>query len=237
MIQEKTVQKKALNYLKKRYSNWWLKKKIFSAEEVKTKRIFGGKRADGLLVFQKWITRKPYVVSLEAKSIKTLPAIRPYRDIRRWRYNCLRYMLFISLGTGLFFLAGQASNLSELLIPILWCGFVGLALGLLTWNHSSNKMIDVIDQLEQYPANEQWLAFSKDAYEALNKDSQSTLKNICRNRGIGLLLIGKQNWLKVVCQPKARRTWFLETRGGWQWIKDYLIYYSKEQEIRTYLLN
>lgn len=232
MLLEKTVQKRALGYLETYYNNRFLRRKIFTAEEVTTKRTYGGKRADGLLVFQGRITGKPYVVSMEAKSIKTLPAIEPYQDMQRWWYNSLRFGLFVGLGSGLLYLAGQAQTVLDILLPIIWSLFAGIAFGLLTWRSYRHKTVDVITQLKQYPANEQWLAFSKDAFLALTVPKQQSLSTICKYRGVGLLLIGKGKEIQLLNKPDGRWYWFWDSRIGWQWISDFLIYYSREKEIR-----
>ena len=235
MIQEKTVQKRAICFLENYYNNRFINRKIFAAKEVRTKRIFGGKRADGLLAFQSWFSGKPYVVSMEAKSIKTLPAINPYPDFRRWLWNSLRFGLFLCLGSGLAFLAASGRDNVAIFVPILWCLLAGVAFGLLTWNSYRHQTIDVITQLKQYPANEQWLAFSNDAFQALTDEKQQMLTTICKYRGIGLLLINKKNQAILVHKPKRRFSGFLEKRGQWRWIRDYLDYYSKGEEIRRFI--
>jgi len=235
MLLEKTVQKRALTFLEKYYNNRFVSRKIFAAAEVRTKKVFGGKRADGLLAFQGRLTGKPYVVSMEAKSIKTLPAIKPYQDMRRWLWNSLRFGVFLCLGSGLAFAYLQEQHDLSGLIPLLVCILAGLSFGLLTWNSYRHQTVDVITQLKQYPANEQWLAFSKDAFKALTEEKRKTLQKICQYRGIGLLLIGTNATTEVLSKPKKRWYWFLDARGNWQWISDYLIYYSKEKEIRNFL--
>ncbi len=231
-LQERTVQKRAMNFLKNYYDRPFFKRKIFAGREVKTKPVFGGKRADGLLAFQNWFWGKPYVVSMEAKSIKTLPAIRPYQDHRRWLYNSLRMGLWLGLGSGLFYAYAQEAHELNVAVPIAFMLFSGLAFGLLTWSHCRHKTVGVISQLKQYPANEQWLAFSWDSFCALTKEKQKILKAVCKFRGIGLLLIEKNNEVTILSKPKRKWSWFWEARGGWRWVSDYLVYYSKEQEIR-----
>jgi len=235
MLLEKTVQKRAMTFLADYYDNRLLRRRMFAAEEVRTKKIFGGKRADGLLAYQSRLSGKPFVVSMEAKSIKTLPAIKPYHDWGRWLWNSLRFSLFLSFASGLAYLALQGQTNVEILVPILWCLCAGIAFGLLTCNSYRHQTIDVITQLKQYPANEQWLAFSKDAFAALTIEKQELLTTVCKYRGIGLLLIGRNNATDLLQKPKRRWSWIIETRGGWQLIRDFLVYYSKEQEIRQFI--
>ncbi len=231
MLQEKTVQKRAMSFLENYYDNRLMRRKMFIAEEVRTKSVFGGKRADGLLAYRSRLSAKPFVVSMEAKSFKTLPALKPYQDMQRWLWNVVRFSVFLFMGSGLFYFVGQGTANADIYIPIIWCLLAGMAFGLLTWNSYRHQTVDVITQLKQYPANEQWLAFSKDAFAALREEKQRLLKTVCKNRGIGLLLIGKKQEVDLVNKPKKRWN-FIERRGGWQWISDYLVYYSRELEIR-----
>ena len=234
-LQEKTVQKRAMDFLKNYYHSKFFRRKIFVGQEIKTKRAFGGKRADGLLAFKNWFLGKPFVVSLEAKSIKTLPAIKPYQDYRRWLYNSLRMGFFIGLGSGIFYIYTREMYGISMAAPLIFVLLSGFSFGLLTWSHSRHKTIDVITQLKQYPANEQWLAFSWDGFRALTAEKQKMLQSVCQFRGIGLLLIEKNNGTTVLSKPKRKWSWFWETRGGLKWIPDYLVYYSKEQEIRKFI--
>jgi len=232
MLLEKTVQKRAITFLETYYNNRFVRRKIFAAAEVRTKKAFGGKRADGLLAFQGRITGKPYVVSMEAKSIKTLPAIKPYQDMRRWLWNSLRIGVFLCLASGVAFAYAQNKHDLNGFIPILICLFAGLSFGLLTWSSYRHQTVDVITQLKQYPANEQWLAFSKDAFKALTTEKQKILTKICYYRGIGLLIIGKNKTTEVLSKPKKHWYWFWDPKGKWKWVSDFLVYYSKEKEIR-----
>lgn len=231
-MQEKTVQNRAIAFLENYYRRRWWRRKVFAAAEVRTKRKYGGKRADGLLVFQGWLTGKPYVVSIEAKSKKTLPAIKPYHDQKRWWCNCLRFGFFMGLGTGLIFLGFYANDLTTFLLVLVWSLLAGMAYGLLTWNSNRHKTIDVIDQVRHYPANEQWLTFSTDAFEALMPKQQKALRQISRNYGVGLLLIGKNKHKQILHRPSGRWYWFWDARFGGKWIGDFLVYYSREEEIR-----
>ncbi len=235
MLLEKTVQKRAMTFLANYYDNRLLRRRMFAAEEVRTKKIYGGKRADGLLAYQSRLSGNPFVVSMEAKSIKTLPAIKPYHDWSRWVWNSLRFSLFLCFASGLAYLALQGQTNLEIFVPVIWCLCAGIAFGLLTWNSYRHQTIDVITQLKQYPANEQWLAFSKDAFAALTTEKQELLRTVCKYRGIGLLLIGRNNSTDLLQKPKRRWSWIIETRGGWQLIRDFLVYYSKEKEIRKFI--
>ncbi len=101
LILERTVQNKAQDFLKKRYRRKAKGSRIFSKTEMSTKKKYGSKRADGFLAFQHYIWGD-YVVSVEAKSKKTLPAMKPYRDEFIMVKNCLIMGFYCCLGSGAF---------------------------------------------------------------------------------------------------------------------------------------
>jgi len=220
LILERTVQNKTQEYLEKKYRRRAKGNRIFSKTEMPTKAKYGRKRADGFLAFRHYIWGD-YVVSVEAKSKKTLPAIKPYRDEFIFVMNCLRVGLYCCIGSGAFYaLFKWNDQMWQFLLPFYVWMISALVYALLTWRSYRHQTMDVIDQLKQYPANEQWLAFSKDSFESLKKKKRKDLRKICRARGIGLILYG--NRIKVLEKPKFR----------WHWGKDFIKYYSKESEIR-----
>ncbi|MEM6964703.1 MAG: hypothetical protein AAF573_08065 [Bacteroidota bacterium] len=220
LIQERTVQNATQKFLEKRYRRKALRKRIFSKTEMPTKVKYGRKRADGFIAFRHFMWGN-YVVSMEAKSKKTLPAIRPYRDLFIFVVNCLRFGMYCCVGSGaILALWRMDDQLWQFLLPLYVWMISALVYALLTWRSYRHQTMDVIDQLKQYPANEQWLAFSKDSFESLKKKNQKDLKKICRARGIGLVIYNKR--ITVLTKPKFK----------WHWGKDFLKYYAKEKVVR-----
>lgn len=217
---ERTVQTVAQKHLQEKY-DWKSKRKIFSEIEVRTKKEHGGKRADGFLAFKHrfWGT---YVVSMEAKSFKTLQAIKPYYDKRLHIINSLKAGFVFTLIIGLIFPYFELNTLEAFttLFLVITLGYAGLSRK--SFRH---QRLDVIDQLYQYPANEQWLALSFDSVNDLQNKEVQQLKSICRNRGVGLLIVKKKK--EIATLAKARKQWRM--RG------DYLHYYSNEDKIRKYI--
>ncbi|MFK7933545.1 MAG: hypothetical protein AB8G22_08540 [Saprospiraceae bacterium] len=225
-LAEITVQKVALEYLKKRYRRRAWMRKIFAKIEVSTKKEFGSKRADGLLAFRHWLWGT-YVVSMEAKSFKTLPAMKPYRDDWQLVRNSLWAGLVVCILSGAFFWSYRVNDgLWQFLIP--FNAFLGGAIlyGFLTFRHAAHKKVDVIDQLQQYPANEQWLAFSQDSIDSLPYVKVKKLKKMARSQRIGI----------VVVQPKGKVKIIVKARMRLRWGKDFLRFYTKEKEIRKVIL-
>ena len=224
-LSEAYVQRHAQAYLAKHYCRFRRRRRYFSEIEVVTKRRYGGKRADGLLVFKRWFGGL-YVVSMEAKSHKTLPAIRPELDWRRWLKNCMLFFACILLITFVF---GQqfyqTTGVYKWLIPLNFGLIAALLYGYATRRSYRHLNVRVVKQLRQYPGNEQWLAFSDDSFLALKKPKQEALRKICRYRGIGIVLVGQKGRVHVLHTPLRRfRIW-----------RDYVHFYRKENEIRAQL--
>ena len=84
--------------------------------------------------------------------------------------------------------------------------------------------MDVLSQINQYPANEQWFSTSLDSYQDVPLHLQDAFKSVVKARGIGLLLVDKRKKVHLIHKPKYRWSLFI--------LGDYLKYYSKEKEIR-----
>ena len=220
---ETTVQGIALSYLEKRYRRRARRGRIFAEPEVRTKKEHGSKRADGLLAFKHWLWGV-YVVSLEAKSYKTLPAINPKLDRQLFAFNVIRAGLIISILSGaFFFLYKWNDGFWQFIIPGGVFLLSGGAYAWLTRNHFGHRTLRVVEQIQQYPADERWLAFSKDAYHSLEIEKQRQLEHICRYHGIGLLVVSANGKADVLAK----------SRFNWDWWHDYLRFYSREQDIRS----
>lgn len=221
-LSEIKVQRAAQKLLRRRYEGKSWGKRIFSQLEVKTKKQYGGKRADGLLVFRHIIWGE-FVVSMEAKSFKTLNAIRPYKDHGSIILGSLKWGTYICLASG----AVVGIWKHDLLFYRLWLPAIvflisAILYGLLTRNHISHQMSNVIEQIRQYPGNHQWLAVSRDSLNQLSKEKKYTLRWTCKYQGIGIIVVNHREKAKVWIRPK----W------NWNWFSGYLKFYSKEKQIR-----
>lgn len=220
---EITVQETAVKYLEKKYYRRKTRGKMFADIELRTRRKYGGKRADGLLAFKHWLWGT-FVVSVEAKSYKTLGAIRPYRDNGLFIRNCIRNGFYISLATGGFFaLYKMDDGFWQYILPLNTFVLGGLLYGLLTLKRFKHKVVDVIEQVKQYPGNHQWLALSQDSLNMLSVEKLKKLETIAAYQGIGIVVVKSKKKAEVLIKPKMR----------WKFYKDFLIYYSKEKDIRT----
>jgi len=221
MLNETTVQKVAMNFLIAHYRKKTLRGNIYSQLEARTKKAYGGKRADGLLAF-KHLFGGTYVVAMEAKSFKTLAAIKPYLDTRKFLWNCLGFSLMVGLASGaLYALFKMEDGFFQFLIPLWVCIISGLLYGIISYNSASHQTMKVIDQLKQYPAHSQWLAFSQDSLDIMTKKKLKQLRSICKGQRIGVISVSKRQKAKVLVYPPVR----------FSWRKNYLKYYSKEKKI------
>lgn len=222
---ERTVQNAAQAYLKQYYKIKHNQSKIFSNIEERTKKEYGMKRADGLLAY-KLNKKKAYVISMEAKSHKTLPALRPYRVNSLWvKDSFWKGFLFIVV-TGIIFFIWKGSGITErLLLPFgSWLGAALLHL-IIFQKSAKYQEMEVIHQVFQYPANEQWLSLSEDSFEMIDPSLRMNLFKICKARDIGVLMVDAGKNIHMVHPAKGRR----------KWGKDYLQYYLNEYNIREFL--
>jgi len=223
-LAESTVQREAIEFLRKRYQRY-SRSPVFADTEMRTRRQFGSKRADGLIAYRHWLWG-PLVVSIEAKSFRTLNAIRPRRDWKRFLVNCALAGLLISVLSGGFFaLFKLQDGYWQFLIPAAAFILGGTAYGLLTRKHFGHRTVDMIQQSRQYPANRRWLAISDDSLRRLTAEKERMLRRTTRALGVGLLLVREPGKVDIINKPALQFKLF----------GDYLDVYAREKEIRQVL--
>ncbi|BDS15462.1 hypothetical protein [Aureispira anguillae] len=225
-LEEIVVQKKAQAYLEQYYKIKHGQRHFYSNIEERTKKKYGMKRADGLLAY-KLNNKKAYVVSMEAKSHKTLPALKPYRVNKVWIRDSIWKAFLLTLATGLLFLTWRGDGwIERFLLPFgVW--FTATVVHLLVFRNSYKyQEMEVIHQVFQYPANEQWLSLSEDSFDMIKEHLRMNLIKICKARDIGVLMVDPQLNVNLIHPPKARRRF---------WWYGYLTYYHNEEAIRKHL--
>ncbi len=224
---ERTVQIAAQKYLEDYYRSSAKQGRMFSKIEVRTKKEYGGFRADGFLAFKRRWTGELYVVSMESKSYKTLDAIQPYRDNKLWLKNSLWAGFLFSTGTGsIYAIVGFDNPILGLMYFVGMLIFGFLTYGFLTRNFFTHKMIPVLSQVEQYPANEKWISISQDSFEDIGDVGQNAFMKVCKRRGYGLIIVDSKKQNHQHYTPKKQfRLW-----------GSYVKFYSLEEEIRNFLL-
>ena len=204
-LNEKHVQNVALNWLASHYGNKVDVQDVRAELEVAVRADskLGGGRADGLVVAL-MTDGSLYTAALEAKSTRTLPNIAlRYRD-GQWLLHALVVgLLGMLLAGSVGWLAG-GTWLLKWALPIAAFFAVALAYLLITAQHARYRLIDVIKQVKRYPANEQWIALSADAYNRLADDLQEALHADCRKEGIGLLRVRSATQVIPLEKPQPR---------------------------------
>lgn len=229
-LREKYIQAKAIEELEALYRKDKNLSQIYSCCEVQTIKEKGRKRADGLLCFNDGEVQY-YTVSFEAKSHRTLHNLLSYVNYKKQDKLTISFasalsillvilsLIFFDFHWSLIILVAAGSFiLSGLLFEMIVEGL----------NLDRHKISDVIEQLKQYPANEQWVVYSKDTYNLLAKlqlhrgsNQQQILQNLCSTNGFGLMLISRQKREVII--------WPLVNNGN------FLGLYCKEEEIKKYL--
>lgn len=225
---ERTVQEIAQDHLVQYYRIKHNEDRIYSQLEARTRRKYGGKRADGLLAYKK-NEKKAFVASMEAKSYKTLPALKPYRVDRLWIQESIWVGLLVCLGSGSLFMMWRwvEYDFFRFFIPILVWLAGGIVYAILSKSSYKFQEMEVIKQVFQYPGDEQWLSFSEDALNDISVDLRDNLFKICKARGVGVVLVDGRKQVSMVSKAKRRSRWFKSS--------DCLKYYSNEDIIVDYL--
>lgn len=204
MLSEKFVQHKALKFLKRRY-RLQARSRILSKKEVWTLKKYGNKRADGLLVF-KHILWGRYVVSMEAKSQKTLTAIKPTKvKGSRHRHSIKAGISLVLISGSLLTIYKLSDGLWQFLTPVLLFILGYIIYHQFTQNSSRHQKAAVFKQLSQYPANEQWIAVSKDALKALSKKKRKALFFICKRQGVGMVVVNSLGFTSIKIRPRNKK--------------------------------
>lgn len=225
-LEEITVQKKAQAYLEQYYKIKHGQRHVYSNIEERTKKKYGMKRADGLLAY-KLNNNRAYVVSMEAKSHKTLPALKPYRVNKVWIRDSIWKAFLFTLATGMLFLAWRGDGWLERFVLPFGVWLVATIVHLILFRNSYKyQEMEVIHQVFQYPANEQWLSLSEDSFDMIAEDKRMNLIKICKARDIGVLMVDAGLNVNLIHPPKARKRF---------WWYGYLTYYHNEEKILKHL--
>lgn len=220
-LSEKYVQNVGLEYLKEYYIRKYKKESIFARKEVKVKKKYGGGRADGLISF-KDNEGRIFVVSMEAKSCKTNKNICFWYDNNKWRKHTFLVAILGLISSIIFFL--ESSWIVQWGLSFIFFIVLGFFYMIVTGEYIKYKVIDVIKQIETYPANEKWIALSTDSFNNLSIKEQNVLLNKCKKKYIGLLLVSSGEKVRIKNYPVNLKPRFTK--------KDYLTRYYIGKKIR-----
>jgi hypothetical protein len=227
-LNEKHVQQVALTQLELRYGSRAGVQALVAEPEVGVSKHskIGFGRADGL-VASLMPDGTVYTAALEAKSARTLPNIVLRYGDKQWFLHALIAGLVGLLLVGSIGWLFSGAWLLRWVLPVVAFFGVGFTYLLLTVEHVRYKLIDVVRQVKRYPANEQWIAVSADAYNEIAGDLQAALRSECQREGIGLMRVRSATHITFLEEPRPQRP----PKG----LDDFLECYARSTMIREQL--
>lgn len=201
-LTEKYVQDTALDYLRSFYTNKYKLNKIYVKKEavVVYKKKRG--RADGLLAFKNQ-ENKIHTVSLEAKSHKTFKSLLT-EDKNFGFFGLSISGLFISFFV-LHFTINNFGWVGKWLIPIALSIIVSFLLIVLFTNFAWFEKHGIIEQVRRYPADEHWIALSKDCFNSYNNVNDNELIYRAKKYNIGILIIGAKQKVDIFLDINVKK--------------------------------
>ncbi len=185
----------------------------------------GRGRADGVVASLR-SDGTVHTAALEAKSSRTLVSISLRYSEGLWIMHSLLAGLLALLLTGAVGWFFSDTWLLRWVLPIVAFFATALVYLLVTQDHARYRLIDVIKQVQRYPASERWIAVSADAYNRLTDDLHTALHTDCQKEGIGLLRVSASR-ITTLENPRSRTH---PTRIG-----DFLECYARSSSIRQRL--
>lgn len=228
-LTEKFVQKTAIEYLKQYYAEKYRTPKIFGRDEVRTNSEYNKKRADGVICFNS-SKQVEHTVSIEAKSHRTLGSLLTYWNDERFVLHALISSIPLGLLTIIFtrdlawywiFLIALVSIIITFLVIAVLISFV---------EPDHYKLINVVSQVHQYPANEKWIAISQDSLNLAKKKSNAEFHQnsdydnflqVCKKQNIGIIVITRRT-RKILARPKYSPGKFLDCYAINSQIREFL---------------
>ena len=227
-LNEKHVQQVALKELAFHYGGKSGVRAVVAKPEVRVSKHskLGFGRADGL-VASLMPDGTVYTATLEAKSARTLPNIMLRYGDKQWFLHAFIAGLVGLLLTGSICWLFTDTWLLRWMLPVVAFFGVGFAYLLLTLDHARYRLIDVVRQVKRYPANEQWIAVSADAYNEIASNLQDALRTDCQREGIGLLRVRSATQIAYLEEARPQRP----PKG----LDDFLQCYAQSNAIRERL--
>lgn len=226
-LNEKHVQQVSVEWLVSYYRGKVGVEAVSAEREagVRKHSDLGRGRADGLVA---WLASDGTIgtAALEAKSSRTLSHIT-------FRYLDGRLLLHaLAAGVVGLLLAGFGGWLIGAwfwmwVFPIIVFFAIGLAHLLLAQEYSRYRATSVVHQVKRYPANEQWISVSTDAYNRLYPQERDALQAECKKEGIGLLRVSPGRSPELIEAPRPRN---MPKGQG-----DFLSCYARSETIRQKL--
>jgi hypothetical protein len=227
-LNEKHVQRVALEWLASYYADKVGVQAVYAEMEtvISANCKLGSGRADGL-VASLMPDETVYTAALEAKSARTLPNIMlRYGDMQWLLHALIAGLIGMVVAGSIGWFLSDSWWLRWIVPPVAFFA-ASFAYLLLTTEHARYRLIDVVQQVKRYPANEQWIAVSADAYSELVTSLQEALLTDCRNEALGLLRVRSTNQVTPLEKPQPRP----RSKG----LRDFLACYARSDVIRRKL--
>ncbi len=224
-LTERFVQEASIKKLQEHYAAKYnlSEDKIYAKKEAKTRYKRGNGRADGLLAFTMQ-NGKTYSVVVEAKSGKTMHNLKTrYRDKRFISFTVI--FLLVAFSLSLFLLRNQ-TNLMQWGLAIAISLVATILIFIIVALIGTFEHIDVINQVRRYPANERWIALSKDVHNRCLKDRNNEIDFHARKHNIGILVVSPNKNVQVLRDAKSNRR---------KKYVDYTKYYNCSKNIEIFL--
>lgn len=220
---ESRIEDFAYDYLQTYYANRTGATTILTDKDEKTKK---GYKADGLISF---LTPEK---TLFIATLSTSHSDKLVQLLTHYKAKGLSKLRFLT--GGLFLAASFLAGWKMLLWPWWYALALGLLMGfvaftahtLLARKSLKSKVTRLVQHLSHLPADEQWLGLSISSLTFRNNTLAKHLLAICKQRGIGMITVGKRSKVVQLLEPVTQKP----SNG------DYLAKYESEVKIRKSLL-
>lgn len=188
----------AYDFLQSHYRATYTASSIKVNHNIKTK---ADAEVDGLLLFDT-VDNSPFCAAVVTAGSSNLASL-----LTRYKKKGLSKYRFLTAGVVLL---GTAVLLSGILHWGIAAGIAVVAAlatlvihSTIETNQLKKKIADMVNNLSNFPANEQWLGISISSLTFRNNQLAHHLLSLCRQKGIGILTVGQRAKVVLLQEPKA----------------------------------
>lgn len=209
----------AFDYLKNYYTQRHQAQDVFVFMDEKAKN---GATADGLFTYCKADEDYSFVATLNTKSSDKLAALLTKFKKGNFLKVCYALtLLAVAAVAPVTFLFTEnpivTGILSLITVPL---AYIACMLGHRFF--CRRQLLNLVSTLKRLPANQKWIGISISSQAFRNNRLADSFLDICRQRGIGVMTVGKRSKVVLMLEPKT-----VTRRHG-----DFLSFYKSEMNIR-----